>query len=138
MAAAWERLLLALMRRFYPMVTDIHFPHAWVFHGSAIISLDNPYPGVVREIADQLWAAPWFMSARLLVFVASQDDPADEQRIAWRSINLIEYGHDLIFDPSGRRMALDATGCRDMRQSLPPEHPAAARVSAHWERYGID
>jgi len=136
MAAAWERLLVALVRRFCPQVTEIHFPHAWVFHGSAIISLEKPHPGMVREIAGLFWGTPWFSAARLLVFVASEDAPADEQRIAWRSINLIEYGHDLIFDPSGTRLALDATGSRGDRRPLPPEHPAAARVAAQWDRYG--
>ena len=48
MALAWERLLLAFLRRLAPAVSDIHFPMEWVFHQSPVISLVNPAPGMVR------------------------------------------------------------------------------------------
>ena len=64
MAQAWERLLLAFLQRLVPSIRDIHFPFEWVFHQSAIISLENPEPGMVRNISAQLWALPWFRSAR--------------------------------------------------------------------------
>jgi 4-hydroxy-3-polyprenylbenzoate decarboxylase len=55
MAKAWERLLLAFLKKLVPAVADIHFPLEWVFHQSAMISLEKPNPAMVREIAARLW-----------------------------------------------------------------------------------
>ena len=78
MAKAWERLLLAFLKRLVPAVADIHFPLEWIFHQSAVISLEKPHPAMVREIAARLWDTPWFSDARLLVFVA-----ADHRTCRW-------------------------------------------------------
>ncbi|MGB9081885.1 MAG: UbiD family decarboxylase, partial [Desulfuromonadaceae bacterium] len=58
MAESWERLQLAFLQRLVPAITDIRYPFEWVFHQSAIISLENPQPGMVRNISAQLWALP--------------------------------------------------------------------------------
>ena len=44
MAKVWERLLLALLKKLVPAVVEIHFPPEWVFHQSAMISLEKPQP----------------------------------------------------------------------------------------------
>lgn len=138
MAKAWERLLLAFLRRLVPPVAELHFPLEWIFHQSAIISLDNPAPGMVRETADLLWSTPWFGTARLLVFIDAQADGADLSGVAWRSINLSEFSHDIFFDTSGKRLALDATGCRFPQQRLRGDADVAVRVAQRWREYGLD
>jgi len=110
----------------------------WVFHQSAIISLDNPTPGMVRETADLLWSTPWFGAARLLVFIDAQANGADLPGVAWRSINLTEFNHDMFYDISGKRLALDATGCRFTRQRLGGDAAVAVRVAQRWREYGLD
>lgn len=137
MAKTWERLLLAFLTKFVPAVADIHFPLEWVFHQSAMISLEKPNPAMVREIAARLWETPWFSDARLLVFVAADAKPANEREIAWRCINLIDYTHDIFHDGTGRRMALDATGCRKPRQPLQADPAMELRVLQRWHEYGI-
>lgn len=138
MAKAWERLLLAFLQRLVPAVRGLNLPLEWVFHQSAIISLDNPTPGMVRETADILWSTPWFGAARLLVFIDAQEDGADLPGVAWRSINLSEFSHDIFYDISGKRLALDATGCRFPRQTLGGDADVAVRVTQRWQEYGLD
>jgi len=137
MAKAWERLLLAFARRLLPAVADICFPLEWIFHQSAIISLENPNPGMVREIAGALWQTPWFRSARLLVFVDAATGSVDLSRAAWRGINLVEDGRDVIRGENGARLALDATGSRLPRQPVVTDGAIAEQVVRRWREYGF-
>ena len=137
MAKAWERLLLAFLQRLAPTVVEIHFPLEWIFHQSAIISLDNPTPGMVRETADVLWSTPWFGAARLLVFIDAETDGADLSGVAWQSINLSEFKHDIFFDTSGKRLALDATGCCFPQKRIRGDADVAVRVARRWQEYGL-
>ncbi len=136
MAKSWERILLAFLRRLIPDVTDIHFPLEWIFHQSAIISLEKPNPGMVREIAVRLWDFPWFAEARLLIFVDA-DDGIDQSQIAWHCINRAEFSHDTIQDSSGKRLALDATGHRLSRRPLHPDPAISLLVLQRWQEYGV-
>jgi 4-hydroxy-3-polyprenylbenzoate decarboxylase len=137
MAKSWERLLLAFLKKLVPAVADIHFPLEWVFHQSAVISLEKPNPVMVREIADRLWETPWFSAARLMVFVAADSAPANEHEIAWCCINLTDYPDDIFHDNTGRRLALDATGSRLPRQPLQAEPAMERQVLLRWQEYGI-
>jgi len=137
MAKAWERLLLAFLKKFTLEVVDIHFPLEWIFHQSAVISLEKPNPAMVREIAAQLWDTPWFSDARLLVFVAADAAPADEREIAWRCINLADYTEDIFHDSTGRRLALDASGCRLTRRTLQADPAMERLLQQRWKEYGI-
>jgi 4-hydroxy-3-polyprenylbenzoate decarboxylase len=137
MAQVWERLLLAFLRKLIPAVAEIHFPLEWVFHQSAVISLENPNPGMVREVAATLWETAWFSDARLLVFVGADSLPADASVVAWNSINLADFGHDLFHDPSRRCAALDATGSRLARRALQADPATDLKVIQRWQEYGI-
>jgi 4-hydroxy-3-polyprenylbenzoate decarboxylase len=137
MAKAWERLLLAFLKKLVPAVADIHFPLEWVFHQSAMISLEKPNPAMVREIAAALWDTPWFSAARLIIFVAADAAPANGHDIAWRCINLTDYPDDIFHDNTGRRLALDATGSRLPRQPLQADPTMERQVLQRWQEYGI-
>ncbi len=135
MALAWERLLLAFLQRMVPSVTDIHFPPEWVFHQSAIISLENPQPGMVRNISSRFWALPWFASARILVFVTGDAPLAGLACAAWRTINLTDFTTDIIHDTPTGRVAIDATGCRLSRPEIRISTETAALVTRRWKEY---
>jgi 4-hydroxy-3-polyprenylbenzoate decarboxylase len=137
MAQAWERLLLAFLKNLIPALTDMHFPLEWVFHQSAVISLEKPRPAMVRETAARLWGTPWFRDARLLVFVAADAVPSHEREIAWRCINLSDYPDDIFHDSSGHRLALDATGCRLRCSTLQADPAVEQQVLQRWPEYGI-
>lgn len=138
MAKAWERLLLAFLRRLIPAVHEICFPLEWIFHQSAIISLDNPSSAMVRETAARLWTYPWFSAARLLIFVESGVDTARMTDVAWHAINSCEFTHDSFSDASGKRLALDATGCRVPRQRIIADSGIVRRVAGRWNEYGLE
>ena len=138
MAKAWERLLLAFLKKLIPAIVDIHFPLEWVFHQSAIISLEKPTPGMVREIAAMLWESPWFREARLIIFVAADALPSDESGISWRCINLADYRRDLFQDATRKRTALDATGCTTPQRPLQADPSTARKVIQRWQEYGIE
>jgi 4-hydroxy-3-polyprenylbenzoate decarboxylase len=137
MAQAWERLLLAFLQKLVPAVSDIRFPFEWVFHQSAIISLDNPQPGMVRNISARLWALPWFRSARVLLFVAAGSKPPDLPRAAWRAVNLADGADDIIHDKGTGRIAVDATGSREPRPEVKPSAESAALVERRWKEYQL-
>jgi len=137
MALAWERLLLAFLQKLFPAVADIHFPPEWVFHQSAIISLENPRPGMVREIVEQLWRLPWFAAARILIVVDAASGSAQLPQAAWKCINLLEYRHDLIADPATDRVAFDATGCRSPRGRVLMDDAIGKLVDRRWREYGL-
>lgn len=137
MAKVWERLLLAFLKRLSPDVSDLHFPMEWIFHQSAIISLEKPNPAMVRETAHRLWNTPWFSAARLLIFTERGIKSDDIARVAWQTINLSEFGRDLFSHSDGKRWALDATGgdCRLQRIVSDPE--TVQNIDRRWPEYGI-
>jgi 4-hydroxy-3-polyprenylbenzoate decarboxylase len=134
MAKSWERILLGFLGKLVPEISDIHFPLEWIFHQSAIISLEHPKPGMVSEIAVRLWDLPWFSEARLLIFV---DADADQSKVAWNCINLSDFSQDMFHDTSRKRMALDATGCRFPHQRVVSDSGVMQRVLERWQEYGI-
>jgi 4-hydroxy-3-polyprenylbenzoate decarboxylase len=137
MAQVWERLLLAILKKLIPEVVEIHFPMEWVFHQSAIISLESPTPGMIREVAAMLWDTPWFSDSRLVIFINADTDPANVSRTAWRGINLADFGRDLIYDDTRQRTALNATGSGVLRPSLEADPAIVRCIIQRWHEYGI-
>lgn len=138
MAQAWERLLLALLQKEMPRIKNIHFPNEWVFHQSAIISLEKPQPGMVRNILERLWTLPWFASARIILFVAESTGRPTLSSAAWKAVNTSNGADDIILDGATGRCAVDATGCRDLRQEVIFAPEALNLVARRWEEYGIE
>jgi 4-hydroxy-3-polyprenylbenzoate decarboxylase len=137
MAQAWERLLLAFLHKFEPAITDIRYPFEWVFHQSAIISLENPQPGMVRNISAQLWALSWFASARVLLFVTAGAEPSDLSYASWKAINVTHHSNDIIKDSPTGRIAVDATGCRVPRPEVKCSVETTALVARRWKEYQL-
>jgi 4-hydroxy-3-polyprenylbenzoate decarboxylase len=137
MAQAWERLLLAFLRRIVPSIKDIHFPFEWIFHQSAIISLENPQPGMVRNISAQLWAISWFAAAKVLLFVTADAKTTDLSHVAWKIINVTDFSKDIIHDKATARIAVDATGCDIKQKVVSPSAETLNLIAARWKEYGL-
>jgi UbiD family decarboxylase len=137
MAKAWECLLLSFLKALIPSISELHFPLEWIFHQSAIISLEKPQTGMVREIAGLLWDMPWFKNASLLIFVSAEVDPADLSGVAWHAINLSGLAQDVFHDISTKRLALDATSCNSSRLALSGDPAVNLLVQRRWQEYGI-
>ena len=137
MAKAWERILLSFVRKMVPEIKELCFPLEWIFHQSAIISLENPRPGMVRETACLLWGTPWFSAARLLIFIDGKADVTDLNRAAWYCINNVSFRRDCISDSSGTRLALDATGWQ-LPQAVAQDCTIIQKVENRWHEYGFE
>jgi 4-hydroxy-3-polyprenylbenzoate decarboxylase len=137
MAKAWERLLLSFLKKLFPAICELNFPLEWIFHQCAIISLEKPNPGMVREIAALLWVTPWFRGAPLLVFVDAGVHPADLSEVAWRAINSPELTQNIFHDSSHKRTALDATTNYSSRLPLSSDPAMNLLVQSRWQEYGF-
>lgn len=137
MAQAWERLLLAFLQRMLPSIRDISFPFEWVFHQSAIISLESPQPGMVRNIAARLWSLPWFAAARVLLFVTATAEQNTLAQVAWKTINMTDFTDDVIHDIPSGRVAVDATGCRSSRSEVKGSPETDELISHRWKEYQL-
>lgn len=137
MAQAWERLLLAFLQRLVPIIKDIHFPFEWVFHQSAVISLEYSQPGMVRNISRQLWGLPWFASAKVLLFVSSDVETPTLSHAAWKTVNVTDFSNDIIKDDITSRIALDATGCNINREEVLISTAISKLIAARWQEYGL-
>lgn len=135
MMMGWERLLAAILPRLIPGLRDICMPLPWVFRNSAVISLENHSPHMVRETVHALWQLPWFRKARLLVLVDAGIDPCNLQQVAWRAVNEPDWLDNLIQDGPGGRIALDATG-RSFEELL-SDATTTQLLEQRWKEYGL-
>ncbi len=135
MMLGWERLLAAILPRLIPGVCDICFPLPWVFRQSAVISLENHSPHMVRKTVRALWQLPWFRKARLLLMVDSNISPRNMQQVAWRTVNESDWLDDLIHDEAGGRLAVDAT--KRSIEELLPDSATARLIEQRWKEYGL-
>jgi 4-hydroxy-3-polyprenylbenzoate decarboxylase len=135
MMLGWERLLAAILPRLIPGLRDIRMPLPWVFRNSAVISLENHSPRMVRETVNALWQLPWFRKARLLVLVDAGIASRDMQQVAWRVVNEVDWLDDLMRDEAGGRLAVDATK-RSVEQ-LVPDDATTRLIEQRWKEYGL-
>ncbi|MDD2367276.1 MAG: UbiD family decarboxylase [Desulfuromonadaceae bacterium] len=137
MMQAWERVLFAILRRIIPEIKGIYFPLISVFHQSGIIFLENPRPGMVRNIALQLWSMSWFASAKLLLFVSDETLNTDLSSIIWKSINVTDFSDDIIRDETTNRIAIDSTGCSVSSREIALSEETLRIIATRWKEYGL-
>jgi len=135
MMLGWERLLAALLPRLVPGVRDIRMSLPWVFRSSAVISLENPSPHMVRKTVQALWQLPWFRKAHLLILVDDGIAARDLLQVAWRTVNETDWLDDLIRDEAGGRLAVDAT--RRSIEALLPDPAIDGLLAQRWKEYGL-
>lgn len=103
----------------FPALADKHIPLNWIFPQIAIISLEKPLPGMLRDMFEKIWPLPWFAAAWILAFVAA----ASRLPLAdWKNINLL---------------ALDATGCRSSGNLAKIDRYIVNRVDRRCREYGL-
>lgn len=135
MMLGWERLLAALLPQLVPGVRDIRLPIPWVFRNSAVISLENPSPHMVRKTVHSLWQLPWFRKAHLLIIVDAGIAAYDMQQVAWRTVNETDWLDDVIRDEAGGRLAIDAT--QRSVEALLPDAATSRLIAKRWKEYGL-
>lgn len=137
MAELWQRLMLVLLRRFFPVIYELYVPVEWTFNQSMIIFLEKPQAGMVGELVRQLWALPWFAAARLLVFTDSPVGMSELSHLLWRSINVVENSRDVYRDQTGERIAIDATAADSAGKPVQEDAYCTEKVAQRWKEYGF-
>lgn len=138
MAKVWERLLSAFIQKIVPAIADIYFPFETVFHQSGIVYLQDPLPGMVREISSRLWSLPWFSSSRVLLFLAADNGVTRQGSDAvWRAVNLTDFSNDIIHDETSGRIAVDATGSSLLQKAVVISAESEELVTRRWKEYKL-
>ncbi len=102
LAKAAERLMLPFIRREIPEIVDINLPLEWIFHNSAIVSIDKTFPGQGGGIFTRLGNSGWLRNSRFMVIVDGDIDVKDLSGVAWRVMNNVDWQRDLtIWGPAG-------------------------------------
>ena len=151
LAQAGSRLLLPLLQRQAPAITDLALPREGIYHGAAIVALRKERPGQARETMAVIWADSWLRQARLLILVDADLPVTDYAQVYWRVLNQTVWGRDLVLadpgDPAlpyGGRLGIDATrklpgeaGCGEWPQPLAWPTEIQELVSRRWREYGF-
>lgn len=134
LARAGGALLLALLQNDLPQVTALHLPFAGIFHGAAIVAVQNA-AGRGRELLAAIRKTSWFAASRLLVLVDAEQDPADEAGVCWRVMNQVDWQRDLVI--AADRLSIDATCKPGSREPVTADAATAALVAQRWQEYGF-
>jgi 4-hydroxy-3-polyprenylbenzoate decarboxylase len=146
LAKAWERLVLPVIRREIPEVIDINMPLEGIFHGCAIVAVKKEGPDTPSRVMETIWRGRLLGSARLLIVVDTGTDVRDLSLVAWKVINLVDWGKDLIVEKSlpAARIGLDATGKYGLPRSEGAFPEGISRgdsvmemVEKRWREYGF-
>lgn len=158
LAKAAERLMLPFMRREIPEVADINLPLEWIFHNSAIVSINKSFPGHACSIFHKLRDCGWLRNSRVLVVIDADNDVRDLSGVAWRVINNVDWQRDLtICGPavelavsaptlpgSGTFIGIDATRKWPAERSgskwpaeITMDEAVKRLVDARWHEYGF-
>ena len=158
LAKAAERLIVPFIRRELPEIADINLPMEWIFHNSAIVSINKTRPGQAREVVHVLRTGRWLRKARLLVVVDSDVNVQHLSLVAWRVINFVDWQRDLVIGGAdeehalaasalpggGSFMGIDATrkwpeerSGRDWPTEIAMDEAVKRIVDARWNEYGF-
>ena len=150
---AAERLLLPLLKRILPEITDLAFPVEKAFYGLAIVSIRKTYPGQAQRVMYNLWGIERLRFLRHILVVDDSCDIRQATGLLPHIINQLDPTRDLLIvkgplegNRVGSKVGFDAT------HKLPQEggviQPTSALtktgedieqlVAEKWLEYGIE
>ncbi len=106
LAKATERLFLPILRKAIPQLCDLCLPLEGVFHGCAVLSVKNDFPGAAQTVMNAVWGMGQLRYTKLLIAVDEGTDPSDRQAVLKAVLQNVEPGRDLTFS-KGTLDALD-------------------------------
>lgn len=95
MGSLVERIMLPLVRLQLPEVTDLHAPHAGVFHNLLLVSIKKRYPGHARKVMHALWGLGQAMFTKLVLVFDDGVDLRDYPAVTWRALANVDPGRDM-------------------------------------------
>lgn len=145
MAKGLERLLLPLLRQSVPQVVDLNMPLEWIFQPCMVVAVAKSFPGEGKEILYRLRQEPLLKSARLLMVVDKDVDVQDLSFAAWKGMNCIDFGRDLVFFEGGDGASLGVDATRKLpeetegprRREIKPSEGITRLLAKRWKEYGF-
>ena len=156
---ATERLFLPLLQQMLPEVVDYNLPIEGGFHNLVIVSVKKRYPGQAKKVMYALWGlGHMMMLTRNIIVVDAGVDVQDVREVAWRTLNNVDAGRDLVFAPGpvdhldhagplpllGTRLGIDATRkgpeegyTREWPEEMVMSEEVKANVAHRWREYGL-
>jgi len=156
---ATERLFLPMLQMLLPEVTDYDLPVEGGFHNLAIVAIRKRYPGHAKKVMYALWGLGHMMMLTRTILVVDDDvDIHDMREVAWRALNNVDAGRDLVFAPGpvdhldhagplallGTKLGIDATAksaeegyLRPWPEEIAMSPEVKQRVADRWREYGL-
>ena len=97
MGHAVERIMLPLLRKLLPEITDMHMPFEGIFHNLLLVTIDKRYPGHARKIMNALWGMGQAMFSKCIVVLDEGTDLRDYSEVVWKTLNNIDPERDIQF-----------------------------------------
>jgi len=97
MGKAIERILMPVLQKQFPEITDIHMPFEGVFHNLMIVAVHKAYPGHARKIMHGIWGLGQAMFSKCIVVVDHTVNIQDLQELTWAALNNIDPQRDMEF-----------------------------------------
>jgi 4-hydroxy-3-polyprenylbenzoate decarboxylase len=97
MGHAVERIMLPLLRKPLPEITDMHMPFEGIFHNLLLVSIGKRYPGHARKIMSALWGMGQAMFSKCIVVLDEGTDLRNYAEVVWKTLNNIDPERDIQF-----------------------------------------
>ncbi len=97
MGHAVERIMLPLLRKPLPEITDMHMPFEGIFHNLLLVSIGKRYPGHARKIMSALWGMGQAMFSKCIVVLDEGTDLRNYPDVVWQTLNNIDPERDIQF-----------------------------------------
>lgn len=92
-----ERLLLPIVQKTLPEVTDYRMPFEGVAHNLMLIQIKKSYPGHARKVMNAIWGLGQAMFTKVIVVVDEDVNIHDDSEVVWKVLNHIDPQRDLEF-----------------------------------------
>ena len=158
MGNAVERIMLPLLRKPLPEITDMHMPFEGVFHNLLLVTIGKRYPGHARKIMSALWGMGQAMFSKCIVVLDEGTDLRNYPEVVLKTLNNIDPERDIQFTLGpvdsldhasrlpdfGSKMGIDATRKwseegfeREWPDEIIMSEEVKARVDALWRKLKI-
>jgi 4-hydroxy-3-polyprenylbenzoate decarboxylase len=97
MGHAVERIMLPLLRKPLPEITDMHMPFEGIFHNLLLVTIGKRYPGHARKIMSALWGMGQAMLSKCIVVLDEGSDLRNYPEVVWQTLNNIDPERDIQF-----------------------------------------
>lgn len=152
-------LFLAIVRRQFPEIRDLHLPPEACSYRAMVVSIDKRYPGQARRVMMGLWSAlPQFTYTKLIIVVDPDIDVRNWHDVIWALSTRFDASRDTMMVDNtpidyldfaspqpglGGKLGLDATNklgpetSREWGKPLAMSDDVMRRVDGFWSELAL-